>query len=194
MADLSDFITSQSRRSILKLLASDPNQMYHIRGIVRETGEEINSIRRELQKMEDAGLVRQEKRGNRIYYEIRQDYLFFGDLLSMISKSSGLGAQILDNRVKLGKLLYVMFSGRFARNKKRKKEDDVDILIVGDVNLGELANMIRIEESKRNYEINYAPMSRDELEFRKKRKDPFMQSIFMQSRVMILGDEDTLVA
>ncbi len=194
MADLSDFITSQSRRSILKLLASDPNQMYHIRGIVRETGEEINSIRRELQKMEDAGLVRQEKRGNRIYYEIRQDYLFFGDLLSMISKSSGLGAQILDNRVKLGKLLYVMFSGRFARNKKRKKEDDVDILIVGDVNLGELANMIRIEESKRNYEINYAPMSRDELEFRKKRKDPFLQSIFMQSRVMILGDEDTLVA
>jgi hypothetical protein len=113
--------------------------------------------------------------------------------LAMIAKTTGLGAQILDNRAKLGKLLYVMFSGRFARNKQRKKEDDVDILIVGDVNLPELANMIRIEESKRNYEINYAPMSRDELEFRKKRKDPFLQSIFMQSRVMILGDEDTLV-
>lgn len=193
MADLSDFITSQSRRSILKLLASDPTQMYHIRGIVRETGEEINSIRRELQRMEDAGLVRQEKRGNRIYYEMRQDYLFFGDILAMVAKTTGLGAQILDNKAKLGKLLYVMFSGRFARNKQRKKEDDVDILIVGDVNLPELANIIRIEESKRNYEINYAPMSREELDFRKKRKDPFLQGIFQQSRVMILGDEETLV-
>jgi len=193
MADLSDFITSQSRRSILKLLASDPHEMYHIRGIVRETNEEINSVRRELQKMEDCGLVRQEKRGNRVYYEIRQDYLYFGDILSMVSKSCGLGNQILENRAKLGKLLYVMFSGRFARNKKRKKEDDVDILIVGDINLPELANMVRIEESKRNYEINYAPMTRDELEFRKKRKDPFIQSIFQQSRVMILGDEETLV-
>lgn len=193
MADLSDFITSQSRRSILKLLASDPTQMYHIRGIVRETGEEINSIRRELQRMEEAGMVRQEKRGNRIYYEMRQDYLFFGDILAMVAKTTGLGAQILENRAKLGKLLYVMFSGKFARNKERKRDDEVDILVVGDVNLPELANIIRIEESKRNYEINYAPMSRDELEFRKKRKDPFLQGIFMQSRVMILGDEETLV-
>lgn len=193
MADISDFITSQSRRSILKLLASDPTQMYHIRGIVRETGEEINSIRRELQKMEEVGIVRQEKRGNRIYYEMRSDYLFFGDLISMVAKTSGLGAQMLEAKNKLGKVLYIMFSGKFVRNKPRKKEDDVDILIVGDINLPELANMIRIEESKRNYEINYAPMSRDELEFRKKRKDPFLQGIFQQSRVMILGDEDTLV-
>lgn len=193
MADLSDFITSKSRRSILKLLASNPTEMYHVRGIVRETGEELNSIRRELTKMEEVGLVKQEKRGNRVYYEIRRDYLFFGDILSMVSKTTGLGASMLANKQKLGKILYIMFSGRFARYKKRKNEDDVDILIVGDIELSELANMIRIEESKRNYEINYAPMSKEELDFRKKRHDPFLQGIFTQSRVMILGDEETLV-
>ena len=87
-----------------------------------------------------------------------------------------------------------MFSGKFARRKKRKKDDEVDILIVGNVVLPELAALIRKEESKRGVEINYAVMSREELDFRKKRRDPFLLGILAESRVMIIGDEADLVS
>jgi hypothetical protein len=86
-----------------------------------------------------------------------------------------------------------MFSGKFARLKERKREDEVDILVVGEVVLPELAALIRAEESKRGREINYTVMSRDELEFRKKRRDPFLGGILAGSRVMIIGDEEDLV-
>ncbi len=86
-----------------------------------------------------------------------------------------------------------MFSGKFVRHKKRKKEDDVDVLVVGDINLPELAALIRAEESKRKGEINYTVMAREELQFRKQRRDPFLQGILAMSRVMIIGDEDDLV-
>ena len=93
----------------------------------------------------------------------------------------------------MGKPSFVMFSGRFARHKERKREDEVDMLVVGDVVLPELATLVRVEESKRGMEINYTVMSREEFDFRKKRRDPFLLGILAGSRVMIIGDEESLV-
>ena len=87
-----------------------------------------------------------------------------------------------------------MFSGRFVRRKGRRREDDVDVLIVGEVVLPELSAVIRTEETKRGKEINYTVMSRDELDFRKKRRDPFLSGILAGSRIMIIGDETDLVS
>lgn len=193
MTDLSDIITSKVRIKILELFYSNLNEMYHVRGIVRETKEEINAVRRELMKMEASGIIKKEARGNRIYYWPRTDYPMFGDLLSIVSKTTGLGGDIIQNRAKIGKPHFVMFSGKFARKKTRKRDDDVDILIVGEVVLPELATMIRAEESKLAREINYSVMSREEFDFRKKRRDPFLLSILAGSRVMIIGDEEGLV-
>jgi len=193
MADLSDIITSKVRIKILELFLSNVSEMYHVRGIVREIKEEINAVRRELLKMETSGLLKKEQRGNRLYYWIRSDHPFYGDLLSLVAKTNGLGSQIIINRNKIGKLSFVMFSGRFARRLPQKKEDQVDILMVGEVVLPELATLIRTEEAKRSLEINYTVMSREELDFRKKRRDPFLLGILAGSRVMIIGDEEDLV-
>lgn len=193
MANLADIITSKVRIKILELFLANLKEMYHVRGIVRETGEEINAVRRELGKLEKDGILKKEPRGNRVYYWIRTDYPLFGDLLSIVSKSTGLGASIIENRNKIGKILFVMYSGKFARRKPRKKEDDVDILIVGDVVLPELATLIRVEEGKRGKEINYTVMSKEEFDFRKKRRDPFLLGILAGSRTMIIGDEEELV-
>ena len=193
MAELNDIITSKVRIKILELFLSDLDEKYHVRGIVREVGEEINAVRRELQRMEKAGILCKEPRGNRVYYWTRTDYPFFSDILSVVSKTTGLGAEIINNRKKVGKVNFVMFSGKFARRKSRKKDDGVDILVVGNIVLPELATLIRIEESKRGKEINYTVMSKEELEFRKKRRDPFLLGILTGSRVMIIGDEEELV-
>ncbi len=193
MADLSDIITSKVRIKLLELFYGNPKNMYHVRGIVRELKEEINAVRRDLFRLEKAGIVKKEPRGNRVYYWLNENYPMYEDFLSMVSKTTGLGAQIIANRNKLGKISFLMFSGRFARQRERKREDEVDILVVGEVVLPELAVVVRAEESRRNQEINYTVMSREELEFRKKRRDPFILGILAASRVMIIGDEEGLV-
>lgn len=194
MANLSDIITSKVRIKILELFFSNLKELYHVRGIVRETNEEINAVRRELQKLEKDGILRKEPRGNRVYYFVRTDHQYFGDLVSMVAKTTGLGKQIIENRNKIGKVAYIMFSGKFVQVKDRKREEDVDILVVGDIILPELASIIRAEETKRGKEINYAVMSREELDFRKKRRDPFLLGILAGSRVMIIGDQEDLVS
>jgi len=193
MANLADIITSKVRIKILELFFSNLKEAYHVRGIVRETNEEINAVRRELTKLEKDGVLRKEPRGNRIYYSIRPEYPFFGDLTSIVAKTTGLGKILIENKNKIGRVSFVMFSGKFVRRKEHKREDDVDILVVGEVVLPELASIIRAEEASRGEEINYTAMGRDEFDFRKKRRDPFLLGILSGSRVMIMGDEEDLV-
>lgn len=193
MVELNDIITSKVRVKVLELFFSDVTELYHVRGIVREVKEEINAVRRELKRLEEAGILKSESRGNRLYYFAREDYPFYGELMAMVARTTGLGRDLRSVKDKIGKINYMMFSGRFVRRKPRKREDDVDILIVGEVVLPELANVIRKEESKRGKEINYTVMGRDEFEFRKKRRDPFLHGILSGSRVMIIGDQEGLV-
>jgi len=194
MANFNDIITSKVRIKILELFFSNLKELYHVRGIVREVDEEINAVRRELTKLEADGILRKEPRGNRVYYSIRPEHPFFGDLISMAAKTTGLGKSLIENKNKIGKVSFIMFSGRFVRMRERRRDEDVDILVVGEVVLPELASLIRVEESKRGKEINYTVMSREELDFRKKRRDPFLLGILAGNRVMIIGDEEDLVS
>ncbi|MAG59910.1 hypothetical protein CMO96_03935 [Candidatus Woesebacteria bacterium] len=193
MASLADFVVSKVRVKLLKVLLENPKEMYHVRGLVRRTSEEINAVRRELARMEEAGMVKKEPRGNRLYYWFRVEYGFFPELLRLVAKTTGLGFAIRKNRGKLGKVNFVMFSGEFVRHAEKKDKDKVDILVVGDVVLPELANLVRAEEAKRQIEINYTPMTKDEFQFRKSRRDPFVLGILTSSRVVILGDEEEFV-
>lgn len=188
----SDLITSKSRVRLLDVFLTSPSSMYHVRELVRKTGDEINAVRRELAFLEKKGILTKEPRANRVYYFLNKNYSFYYDLLKLGAKSMGLGAEILKNRVKLGRIKYAMFSGKFIR-KMKNEPDEVDFLIVGTVVLPELALLIREEEKKQETEINYTVMTEDEFDFRKKKRDPFILAILSGSRVMLIGDEETML-
>lgn len=189
---LSDIITSRSRVKLLNVILSYPSEMFHVRELVRRTGDEINAVRRELSYLEKKGILSKEPRANRVYYFLSKNYEFYYDLLRIGSKTIGLGDGILKNRVKLGRIKYAMFSGRFAR-RLPKGPEDVDLLVVGSVVLPELALLVREEEKRLETEINYTVMTEEEFEFRKKKRDPFILSILYGSRVMLIGDEESLL-
>jgi hypothetical protein len=190
---LADLITSKSRVKLLSVFLVNPSEMYHVRELVRRTEDEINAVRRELAYLEKKGILNREPRANRIYYSLSKNYPFYFDLLNIGAKTIGLGADILKNRTKLGKIKYAMFSGRFAK-RLSKQPDQVDLLFVGTVVLPELALIIKNEERRLGSEINYTIMSEEEFDFRKKRTDPFILAILTGSRVMLIGDEETLLA
>lgn len=189
----SDLITSKTRIKILNLFLSNPNNMYHVRECVRQIEEEINAVRRELILLEERGVLKKEPRANRIYFSLAKDYPFYFDLLKIGAKTIGLGHMILENRVKLGKIKYAMFSGKFVRRVKEKPEE-VDLIVVGTVVLPELALLVRNEEVRLGTEINYTAMTEEEFTFRKQRNDPFLAGILYGSRVMLIGDEEAMLA
>lgn len=189
----SDLITSKSRVKLLNVFLEHPEEMFHVRELVRRTTDEINAVRRELSFLEKKGILTREPRANRVYYFLSKNYPYYYDLLRLGSKNVGLGAEILKNRVKLGKVKYAMFSGKFLR-KIKNQPDEVDFLLVGNIVLPELSVLVRQEEKRLSTEINYTVMTEEEFDFRKKKRDPFIVTILSGSRVMLIGDEETILS
>src|SRR5260221_5945918 len=190
---LADFITSKSRIKLLNVFLVDPHEMYHVRELVRRTNDEINAVRRELSFLEGKGILDKEKRANRVYYYLSKNYPFYYDLLRLAAKITGLGAEVIKNRAKLGKVKYAFISGRFVR-RLEKIPDSVDFLMVGTIVLPEIAVLVRNEEARLAAEINYTVMTEEEFNFRKERNDPFIQKVLAGSRIMLLGDEEAMLA
>lgn len=189
---LEDIAISKVRVKLLHLFFSNPAELYHVRGLVRKIDEEINAVRRELLHLEKAGMLKKEQRGNRLYYWLNNNYQMYQDLLVIVAKEEGLGEQIYKNRNRIGKVSFCVFSGSFVRRLERK-QDDVDILFVGDIVMPDLIALIKTEEEKRGREINYTVMTEEEFDFRKKRRDPFLIGILGKSKIMIIGDEEELL-
>lgn len=189
---LADLITSKSRIKLLTVFLTNPHEMYHVRECVRRTGDEINAVRRELQFLEKHGILVREARANRVYYSLDKQYPFFYDLLVIASKSIGLGDEFLKNRVKLGKIKFALFSGKFVK-RMEKAPDEVDFVVVGTIVLPELALLVRNEETRLGQEINYTVMTEEEFKFRKTRNDPFIMSILANSKVMLVGNEEEFI-
>ena len=189
---MEELFVSKVRVKILQLFLSSNESLFHVREIVRRVGEEINAVRRELARMEKYGLVSSEWRANRRLYHFKKDYTLYPELLRMVVKSTGLGGDLLKNKIKLGKIKYAFISNRFVRNLPSTSED-VDVLIVGQIVLPELQSVIADEQAKREREINYSFMDEAEFQFRVRRRDPFILRVLVQPKIMLIGDEADLL-
>lgn len=189
---LIDILVSKVRVKVLELFLGDPSKSYHVREIVRRVEEEINAVRRELARLEKTGFLASEWRANRRYYSVKKDFIYFSELLSIVNKSVGLGGAIIQNRNKLGKINYAMLSSSFVKGKPYTQAE-IDLFVVGTIVLPELGAIIREEEARRDREINFTPMTLEEFNFRKNRRDPFVMGILAKPRVMLIGDEEEMV-
>jgi DNA-binding transcriptional ArsR family regulator len=189
---LQDFMISKVRVKILELFYINQEEMYYVREITRLVKEEINAVRRELDRMLTAGILKSEQRGNRLYYSLNTKYLFFQEFRQMVTKTTGIGKKIRKIRRKLGQVSFVMLSGRFVKGLPQR-QNEVDMLVIGEIVLSELEQLVKAEEKLLDREINYAVFSDEEFEFRKTRRDPFIMDVMYGSRVMIIGSEEEFV-
>ena len=122
---------------------------------------------------------------------VSDPYIFYKELLGLVTKSTGVGGAIIKNKAKLGRMKFAFVSTKFLRGTSGL--EDVDILVVGQVVLPELQAIVADEQAKREQEINYSFMDEPEFKFRVKRRDPFILRVLMQPKIMLVGDEEELL-
>ncbi|MBU0535100.1 winged helix-turn-helix domain-containing protein [Patescibacteria group bacterium] len=185
---LNKILVSEVRVKILKLLLLNPKRSFHIRAIVRNVDAEINAVRRELENLFEVSLVTRRQSSNKIFYQINTEHPFYTELLSLVAKEDGVGAAIMKKAPQIGDISYAMLSLEFLRGRKSSALD-VDLFIVGSVNLDILSFIIKEEEEKMGREINYSVMGIEEFLNRKRTNDSFIYRILTQSRTMLVGDD-----
>ena len=184
-------ITSRTRSKILELFLSNPESEIHLREIARRIDENVNSARRELNRLEDISLLSSRKDGNQRYFRLNRANIIYPELKRIYLKTSGLGDMIRNNLEGQGIIKFCFIFGSYASDKE-KSDSDLDLFIVGDIDENILIPVISDLEKQLNRDINYILYTLDEYLSRVKRRDRFIMNVLEGEKIMLCGDEDEL--
>ncbi len=190
---LQEIIPSKTRRKILSLFLNNVDEAYHLRRIGREVDEEINAVKRELDILEKAKILKKEKRLNKSIYVINQKHLYFDELLKLQAKHTTIATELRKSSSLLGKAYFVAMSLKLQR-KEAISESEVYMVFVGTIVAAEVQKIVQAAQSEYPFDVNYTIMPKDEFEYRKRKNDPFIWKFLKEPKVMLVGDEADFMA
>lgn len=185
-------IPSKTRRKILSLFFQNIDQNFHLRKVQREVAEEINAVKRELNILEKEGVLKKERRANKLIYSLNNKYVLYDEFLRIFTKDSRFVKKIISNLSKIGQIKYIVLSLKYPK-KQKILENEVYLLFIGVIVAPEVVTLISEEEKIFGSEINYTIMTEQEFLFRKKNSDPFVWTFLKQPKIMIVGGEENLL-
>lgn len=183
---LEHLFISKVRIKTLSFFLLNPSETIHLRGAVREFKEEINAVRRELVRLEELQFINCENKGNRKYFSLNKDHPFVPELTSLFHKSFGLGAEIINNKSKLGNIEIALLTPYYVSEFKYSS-NPIDMLIIGKVDLSILEKLVSKTESIKKREIHYTVLTQNEFSTRKRRGDKFITDVLLQENVVLIG-------
>ena len=168
---LKRLFTSNTRIKLLTLFLLNPDEEYFIRELTRRLGEQINSIRRELDNLKKMGLLKSKEKNRKKYYVVNKNFVVFHELKSIILKSVGDKDALIKKIAQMGHIEVLALSGLFV-----DKESALDLLLVGTIDRIALENYLNNElETERP--VRYSILTRDDYLYRRQCKDKFLHDL-----------------
>src|SRR4030042_3149657 len=159
---LSSLITSETRIKLLMKFFLNSSTKAHLRGLEAEFGESSNSIRIELNRFEEAGLLNSLWEGNKKIFQANNKHPLYTDIHNIILKETGID-RVIDKVIhRLGNLLCVYLTGDFARGKDSPV---IELILVGaDIEREYLARKVVQAEELVGRKVSFVVLEPDEAE------------------------------
>jgi len=167
---------SAIRRRILATVVLDPEVRLHLREIARRVGTSAGTARRELQRLEEAGVVERTQEGRQVYYSVPADSVIYRSMAEILRQTAGAQDILRRLLVDLPGVKSAVIFGSYAAGMTSVRSD-VDVMIVGSPDRDVLTD--RLEQAGREIgrPVNEVVYTAAELEERRARGDVFIRSI-----------------
>lgn len=200
---LAQIFGSNARVKILKTFLSKPEQKYYTRQLARDLELQVNSVRRELENLQNIGLLKQEEvlpvekkdkitktealKNEKKYFVVDRDFLLFTELKGLFAKANLLSCQdFLKEIGKTGEIKHLWLSGLFTGESSAP----TDILAVGKIKKDQFVKRVQILETDLNKEINYTLMDEAEYQYRLEINDIFLYKILQGRHLKIIDNPE----
>ena len=177
---------SKARQKLLAYYFTNPTTRHHLRDLAERLSVDPSNLSKELSRLEREGLFRSEVNGRQKYFQLNREYPLFNEVRSIIAKTIGAVPLLAESLKKIEGVEEAYLYGSFARNQQ-DAASDVDVLVIGKPKSETLAETVQKLERQLGCEINYTVLTRKELESRRGRKDPFLENIWHNKRVLLVG-------
>ena len=158
---IDSLITSKTRIKLLLKFFLNSQTMSYLRSLESEFGESTNSIRVELNRLEQAGLLNSANKGNKKMFFANISHPLFNDINSILKKFIGIDQIIEQVTSQLGDLQSAYLTGDLAVGRDSKI---IDLALVGDkLDKAFIDKLITFAENTITRRIKYIVLSSDEL-------------------------------
>jgi DNA-binding transcriptional ArsR family regulator len=178
---LKNLFSSSIRADVLALLLNSPEEKFYVREIAKLLRKNPSGVKRELDKLEEMGLVLSEKVANLKYFQADKDSPLFSQLKDLIAKSIGLPGA-LKSLLRANDVKSAFIYGAYAEGEETPT---VDLIVVGEFTSALLTGLHDIEKNF-GKKINCTVI--DESEYKtKKKKDAGLKRILAEKRISLIG-------
>lgn len=189
---LASVLFREYRRKVLGLLLLKPSESFHVREIARLTDTVPGTLHRELNTLSRAGILNRQNVGNQVLYSANTDCVIFGELSSILRKTSGVADVLRDALLPVrDELETVLVFGSVASGKAREGSD-IDLLVIGNASFSDLVARLYPAQETLGREINPKLYSRGEWIHEMARPSAFASEILSKPVINVIGGKDDL--
>lgn len=191
MASLLQQLLPPVRAEAFRLLFGPDARELHLRELSRLSKLGIGPWQRELAKLEKQDLIHRRVDGNRRYFRANKDHPLYPELSSLVTKTSGLREILVEALKGIGGIRVAFVFGSLAQGPG-KASSDVDLMVIGDVGLRDIAPRLRPAIDSMAREINPVVMSAAGFASKVKEGDAFLKNVMAAEKLFIVGGADEL--
>jgi len=188
---LEQLFSSRVRVRLLTTFLTNPDARFYTRQLERLLDGSPYAIQRELRRLEAIGLLEAQPEANIKYYAVNKDFAIYPELKNIILKTTGVGDVLHEGLAKLGTVEQAFIYGSVAAGDEDGLSD-IDLMIIGKVDLIRLSSVISQLEDSIRREINYIVYERWEMERKLQEGDVFLNNVDSGPKIMLIGREDEL--
>ena len=179
-------LRSKARQRLLAYYFTNPAARHHLRDLAERLSIDPSNLSKELRRLERERLFQSEVSGRQRYFRLNREYFLFEELRSIVAKTIGATPLLAKSLGKIKGIEDAYLYGSFARNQQ-DAASDIDLLVIGNPKGDALAEATRKLERRLGREINYTVLTRGEFESRRARKDAFLENVWRNKRIPLIG-------
>jgi predicted nucleotidyltransferase len=184
----------RTRQQILAATLLQPQRWWYLSDLARHLGVSPSSLQRELSRLIAAGVLEQRREGGRVYFRPDANCPVLEELTGIAVKTTGLVDVLRDAlRPYRDRILAAFVFGSVARGDVRSTSD-VDLLVVGQTGLADLAPALRKIERRIGRAVNPTVYTPRELADKLAKRHHFVSTVWDSPKLMIMGTEHDLEA
>jgi predicted nucleotidyltransferase len=170
------FGRSEIRRRIIALLYLDPDVRLHLREIARRAQTSAGTARRELGRLEAAGLVERTVEGRQVYHRATRGGPLAASIAEIVRRTMGAGVVLRQALDDVAGIESATIFGSYASGRMGPMSD-IDLLIVGAPDRDVLTERLEAAGRDLGRPINEIVYAADDLAARRARGDGFLRAI-----------------
>ncbi|PKO08880.1 MAG: hypothetical protein CVU40_12840 [Chloroflexi bacterium HGW-Chloroflexi-2] len=191
MAMLEILFSSRVRAKVLSALFLSPGEPRNANELSHTIDEHYSAVWKELVKLEKIGILSSQMHGNSKEYHINNSCPIVNELRSIVIKTEGIGTAIKSTLQEMNNIHKAFIFGSYASGEADDRSD-IDLMIIGDVDLEKFSPTISNLEKEINRPINYVIYSKEEWKNKEKEKDSFWVNVNESSKIYIIGSNNAI--